>query len=146
MDKGYILADDDWKKDIGYGIFIGVLFVFINLLIPEFRIGVPQAALGLVVLLAPIAEEFAFRGFILGFFNNIFKNFYIANILQAILFSLFHWSAYGMGLQAAFIGAGIFGIIAGYVALKRNSIVPCIVMHGIFNLWIITARMVFIGG
>lgn len=145
MDRGFVLADGDWKEDIVYGVVMGFLFIAINLLIPEFRIGVPQATLGLAVVLAPLAEELAFRSAIQGIVNNNVPHFWAANIIQATAFSLFHWQAYGMGLQAAFVGAGIFGLVAGYVARERDSILPCIVMHSMFNGWIMTAYMVIIG-
>lgn len=140
------MVDGDWKRDILYGAGLGGGFVLLNLLAPEFRIGVPQAALGLAVVLAPLVEEFVFRCFLLGWAGQHVHNFGVANVIQAVAFSLFHWQAYGLALQAAFVGAFVFGLVAGFVAKDRRSIVPVIVMHAIFNFWIVQRGLVMIGG
>jgi len=81
----------------------------------------------LILILGPIAEELLFRGVILNKLNRLLP-FYLANIIQAILFGLFHMNL----VQSSYT---IFiGLVFGYVAYRYHTICASILCHMFFNL------------
>lgn len=80
------------------------------------------------VFLAPIVEEFAFRGMTIHFLKKASLNFYMVNLLQAFFFGIFH-----MNLVQG-IYAGLIGLLLGYLYYKYNSILIPILVHMIINL------------
>ena len=79
------------------------------------------------IILAPICEELIFRGAVMNGFRFGFKDS-TANILAAMMFGIFH----GNLIQGIY--AFLFGMILGYVKLKRNRIGDSILMHLVINL------------
>ncbi len=91
-----------------------------------------------VVILGPIVEEMAFRGFTLILFKKSFKKFWIANLCQALLFGVFH------GNVPQGIYAFIFGLVLGYLAEKYHSVFASILCHITFNfMGSVIATLVF---
>lgn len=84
------------------------------------------------VLMAPISEELIFRGVTLRIAQRAFP-FWIANIIQAILFGAFHMNS----LQGCY--TFIIGLILGYICHKGGSLYHVIFFHFLFNLWGTTA-------
>jgi membrane protease YdiL (CAAX protease family) len=80
----------------------------------------------LMVLIAPIAEELVFRGVILHRANK-HVSFLGANILQGLLFGVYHWNLV-QGIYAA-----ILGFLFGLVYRKFKSIAAPIVLHVFVN-------------
>jgi len=80
------------------------------------------------VVFAPIAEEFLFRGITMRSFRKILP-FWIANILQALLFGIFHMNL----IQGAY--AFLLGLFLGYFCERGGSIYYSILIHFLFNLW-----------
>jgi len=54
----------------------------------------------------------------------------------SVAFALFHWRVYGLALATAFIGAFLFSLITLHLYDSRKSLVPCIVMHSVVNVFI----------
>lgn len=79
-----------------------------------------------VGIVAPIAEEYLFRGVL---FNTLKKRFSLAwtVVIQGFLFGLFHMNL----IQGAY--ATLLGIVYGYVTYKTRSIWPAIIMHIVNN-------------
>lgn len=80
------------------------------------------------VILAPICEEFIFRGLLF----NVIKNklgFHAGVWISAMLFASIHF--YGM---QDLIAVGFFGVVMAYLYRYTNSLIPCIVCHALFNL------------
>lgn len=77
-----------------------------------------------VCIIAPITEEFIFRGVLLRFFSCKGEKFAI--IMSSFLFALIH------GNLPQGIGAFFIGIVFGIIALKTKSIVIPIIGH-VFN-------------
>ncbi|WBW97671.1 CPBP family intramembrane glutamic endopeptidase [Oceanirhabdus sp. W0125-5] len=78
------------------------------------------------VFFAPISEEIFFRGVILrGLLRTYNKK--TAVFVSAILFALFHLNIY------VFIPAVIVGLFIGWTMIKFNSIIPCILIHSLYN-------------
>lgn len=80
------------------------------------------------VILAPIGEELIFRGVTLRT-ARLAVPFWVANILQAVLFGVFHGNVI-QGCYAAFLG-----LFLGYVCERGGSIYYSIFFHFLFNLW-----------
>lgn len=84
------------------------------------------------VLCAPISEELIFRGVTMRIARRAFP-FWFANILQAMLFGIFHMNLV-QGLYAF-----ILGLVLGYICESSNNIYLAILLHFFFNLWGSTA-------
>ena len=82
------------------------------------------------VILAPICEEFIFRGLL----YNTIKNrlgVHAGVWISAIIFTAVHF----YGVQGL-LGVGFFGVVMGYLYRYTNSLLPCILCHALFNLLI----------
>lgn len=84
------------------------------------------------VCLAPIGEELIFRGVTMRLARRAFP-FWAANLIQAVLFGVFHMNMI-QGIYAAALG-----LFLGYVCEKGGSIYFAIIFHFLFNLWGTTA-------
>ncbi|OEY68244.1 CPBP family intramembrane glutamic endopeptidase [Rheinheimera salexigens] len=81
------------------------------------------------VVLAPIAEELLFRGYIFrGFVNESFSD-YTSAFLSTVIFVLFHYYYEFFFLFEIFIISSIIG----FARVKTKSIVPCVVIHSAYN-------------
>jgi uncharacterized protein len=80
----------------------------------------------LTVVVAPIAEELIFRGVILHMANR-YITFAGANLLQAILFGIYH------GNLVQGIYAGLLGLLLGIMYYKYNSVLAPVLLHMIIN-------------
>ena len=87
-------------------------------------------AVGLVivtaVVAAPIAEEFFFRRVLQGWLETRLGDW--AVVVSAVCFGIAHLG-HGLG-WIPLIG---FGLAAGYLARRRGTILPSIVLHALFN-------------
>ena len=118
---------------IGYGIGYELVFGVPDL---DTDIGVDwgsgPVALGLAmastVIIAPIAEELMFRGYLLDSIKKMHGD-WVAVAISAILFGLVHIEPYTVGM------ATIGGLIYGYVRIRTGSLWPSIIGHMIWN-WI----------
>lgn len=79
------------------------------------------------LLLAPIAEEFIFRGLTLRYALKSTKNFWIANIIQAALFGFVHLNL----VQGTY--AFILGMLLGFTRRRYDSLFASIWGHVVFN-------------
>jgi membrane protease YdiL (CAAX protease family) len=80
----------------------------------------------LMTIIAPITEELVFRGMILHM-SNRFLTFWGANILQAMLFGVYHQNII-QGIYAAALG-----LLLGIVYRKFRSIFASIFLHMVIN-------------
>lgn len=80
------------------------------------------------VLLAPFSEELIFRGVTLRQAKKALP-FWAANLLQAILFGMFHMNMI-QGIYAFFLA-----LLLGYICEKSGSIYNSILLHLLFNLF-----------
>lgn len=139
-------------QDAFIPIFLLVAVILINSVFPEFAIGMPPETLSQEgkfltrAVVAPIAEELIFRVLVLGGADLFFGIFSIP--LQAAIFALMHWQVYGLGMQAAFIGAGSIGLMLGFYMWSKKTfwaLVGVMAFHGGFNLWLTIVRNLVIG-
>ena len=80
-------------------------------------------------ILAPLAEEFVFRGAILRTLLDMVskKNHWVAIFISAAVFGLIH------GNKAQFINALLMGLLLGWMYYRTKSLVPGILMHWVNN-------------
>lgn len=79
------------------------------------------------VIMAPIGEEFLCRGVILHYAKKAFGKFWLANILQAVMFGCIH----GNWVQGIY--AFVIGLILGWLVKKYDSLVPAMLLHFVVN-------------
>ena len=79
-----------------------------------------------LVIVAPLAEEFLFRGLIL---NGFLRKYSVTKsiLVSALLFALYHLNPW------QFLGAFVGGIILAWWRIRTGSIVPCIFGHALKN-------------
>ena len=80
-----------------------------------------------IAIVAPIAEELFFRGYVLDAINRKHSD-WTAIIWSAILFGLVHVDPYSVG--AIFIG----GILWGWIRMRTGSLLPSIACHMMWNM------------
>lgn len=86
----------------------------------------PQKFLWFVMAMsASLAEESAFRGFVLTRLNIYLKNWRLTILIASISFSLGHLYQGTAGT----IFAGIYGVLFSFLFLWRKSLAPCMTAH-----------------
>lgn len=96
---------------------------------------------------APVQEEVIFRGLLQGTLQQGFPGlipvarwrFSVAAVVSAVAFALVHLALLTSGASpgtAAFVvvGALILGLLAGQLRWSTESLVPCFVIHALFNI------------
>lgn len=81
------------------------------------------------LILPPIVEETIFRGLILQYLGRAGARFVVANLIQAVLFGIFH-----MNLVQG-IYTSLLGFLLGWLAYRYDSILVPMALHAIFNLF-----------
>lgn len=151
------------KLQLGLGALVGIGFLLLIVSGWGFSLGAPLALdvksevgrFMTIVILAPILEELFFRFLLLTILVNkvpLFKGrFWLSNITQATLFSLFHVTVYGniVDKSALFVSAMLFGLVMGIIAkvsvsgkIYYNQIAG-IIAHAIINFSVIAGSFVF---
>jgi membrane protease YdiL (CAAX protease family) len=133
-------------QSIGWIVVVYVLFLTLSAIWSEIvelpqeqevldQLGVRQSDVALafgavlVVLLAPLVEEFFFRGFFFRALRN-WRGFWPAALATGTVFGLIHWetSAVGVIVPLAVLG---FGLCLLYE--RTGSLYPCIAVHAVNN-------------
>lgn len=81
------------------------------------------------LILPPIVEEVIFRGLILQYLGKAGASFIAANLIQAVLFGIFHMNLV-QGIYTA-----LLGFLLGYLAYRYDSIFAPMILHAIYNLF-----------
>jgi len=91
---------------------------------------VALVAVGLLVtVVAPLAEEFLFRGFMFGALRN-WRGPWVAAVLTGLVFGSIHV----LGTDAEFLPPlMLFGFLLCLIRWRTGSLLPCIVLHAINN-------------
>ena len=115
--------EDDMKKLrelFGYGDPVKVVLIVV-----------------LAVVLAPLAEEFVFRGILYAAFQKTRLGVIGSAILLSALWSVMHWGYSSQNLVALLL----LGLLFAYVVWRTGSLWPAIVGHGANNLVAVMAFM-----
>ena len=81
------------------------------------------------LVLPPLVEELTFRGLTMNLFRRAGAPFWAANILQALLFGIFHMNV----VQGIY--AFLLGILLGYLVKRYNSLLASMTFHAFFNFF-----------
>jgi membrane protease YdiL (CAAX protease family) len=74
----------------------------------------------------PLTEELFFRTAVLGLMLRSGVKPWVAIVLSAFLFGIFHLNVW------QFVGSGLFGLMIGYIYYKTNNILVVMIIH-VFN-------------
>ena len=90
------------------------------------------------VVAAPVAEEFLFRRVLQGWLEGWLDRSYERDEprwggVTAIVLSSLAFAAAHVGQGMAWVPLFFFGLVVGYLARQTGSIVPGIILHGLFN-------------
>jgi len=96
--------------------------VYISSNVTEYLSNLPFYFYVFVFLVAPIDEEILFRGFMVP---------RLGIVLSAVIFGVLHYVSYFSYIEL--IAAFAFGLAAGYIFKKTNSLYPSIVGHMLFD-------------
>lgn len=80
----------------------------------------------LVVLVAPVVEEFAFRGVVASAFRSSW-GMWPAIVASSAVYAFYHLSAW------LFFPTFVLGVALGWLAFTRRSLVPAIALHMLYN-------------
>jgi membrane protease YdiL (CAAX protease family) len=86
----------------------------------------PAAVFVMVAVIAPLLEEFLFRGWMQRTLERRLAP-WSAIAITAAAFGLVHGDLFGLPLRVA------FGVASGYLAWRTRSIWPSVVLHGAYN-------------
>lgn len=164
----FSLVGDALGGDILKGFLVGGAFIVLNQMNSAFSLGAPAALLSLeaaflvaaIVIVAPIVEEFLFRGLLYPFlYNSLGENNWVAMPLTGIIFAVFHFTVYGGFLAlkyspGLFVGAFMFGTVMCYFVQQTHGISRIttletpIVAHAVFNAYLLnqTVHFLAVGG
>ena len=81
------------------------------------------------LILPPLVEEIIFRGLILGYLRKAGACFIVANLIQAVLFGVYHMNLV-QGIYAAALG-----FLLGYLVWRYESLIAPMVVHALFNFF-----------
>ena len=96
----------------------------------EFMLAEPIFSFISVVLVAPIIEEFLFRGFLYSQLRRSFLKDWGAIVVSSLVWTAIHFQ-YEIGILFFLF---LFGIFLGYFRIKYNSLLIPIALHAINNL------------
>ena len=86
----------------------------------------PAAVFVMVAVIAPLLEEFLFRGWMQRSLERR-TSAWTAIAVTAVTFGVVHGDVFGLPLRIA------FGLASGYLAWRTRSIWPSVVLHGAYN-------------
>jgi len=96
----------------------------------EFMLAEPIFSFISVVLVAPIIEEFLFRGFLYSQLRRSFLKDWGAIIVSSLIWTAIHFQ-YEIGILFFLF---LFGLFLGYFRIKYNSLLIPVALHAINNL------------
>ena len=91
------------------------------------------AALAATIVIAPLFEEFLFRGILMYELKSVMRP-WAAIVVQGVLFGAVH----GVLFQSIF--AAVMGIILGVVYHNTKSLKTSVICHGVFNLSVVLTQ------
>lgn len=80
------------------------------------------------LILPPLVEELIFRGLIQKYLERAGMHWILANVVQAVLFGVFHQNLV-QGIYAALLGFAL-----GFVVYRYNTLAASMLMHMFYNL------------
>lgn len=142
----YLKLDHGIIKGIIWGLILGGTILIIKIVGNYLYYGTVNINLNfglnrfiVSVLLVGLSEDILFRGFILQKANEYTK-FWIANVINAILFTLIHYPGWflegNLNMQKLIVQSLyvlIFALLQGYILKKTKSLWACMIVHSFNN-------------
>jgi uncharacterized protein len=129
-----------WNCLITVGVFYIIAFVLVNIfgeqqdefsrILASSRAVVYAVAI-MATFTAPLVEETVYRGLVYSAFYKQFGSV-VAILVATFLFASVHYPQY-CGNYAGLISLTLLSLAITLIRFKTNSILPCIVLHTIFN-------------
>lgn len=145
-----------WKKDLFLGGVVGLVFVYFVFGGISF-FGVPMSISGdgestfftpivqtflAIVIFAPICEEIWRENLRinLDLINPVFKGV-LSMIIAALMFTFFHYAAYGRGQVGSYVFAFVYAMVGAVIAQVggNKSLLRNIIVHMIINASVMAA-------
>ncbi len=136
---------ETWIYITGIALIISLIFIDTN----ETMIGnliISKSGLGKIsygsLVLAPVFEEFLFRGVLLSLSSKVFNKMTTVRI-NAVLFAIWHFGivlSYGFIIQVPLIIilAGVFGYFLAYFQFNHKNLWISIILHSLANIFLAT--------
>jgi len=141
----------NWRKDIGIGLGIGLLFFLSGIMANYFKnhqhlvlpnqmiTGIISASI--LALATGISEEILSRGFVLKRLYQESKNIFTSSFLASILFFFLHVPILFTNVKITgntilfFMGTDmVLSLLISFIYLERKSLLPAILIHALYNL------------
>ena len=90
-----------------------------------------------MAIIPAVCEEFLFRGFLITWLKNLFRNKHIVVFLSALLFSAIHLQFFG------FVPRFLLGLYFGYLFIWTGSLWACVIAHFINNSMTVVVAYLF---
>ncbi len=90
------------------------------------------AVVAFALLVAPLVEEVFFRGYLYAALENALGR-WLAVLLVGLLFGLFHGVQYA-GVPLALAAVTLMGLGTTWVRAYSGSVLPCVVLHVVYNV------------
>jgi hypothetical protein len=91
------------------------------------------------VVLAPLWEELAFRGFLLSALAKSRLGFWPGAVVVNTLWTLLHWGYSAPGIASVFLA----GLLLSWLLWRTNSIWPAVAAHAVANAVAVTITYLF---
>jgi membrane protease YdiL (CAAX protease family) len=123
-----------------YSFLIGIFYFLVEYLIKSFFLtgySFPRLDTYSVIsaiLIAPVAEEIIYRGWIMGYLIDKRTNTFVTIFISSLIFGLIHILNGGFFNTTLLFKSFIFGCVLGTVYLKTKNLLHPILIHFTFNL------------
>lgn len=84
------------------------------------------------LLIAPLAEEVFFRGFLYAALERT-VGAWMSVLLVGLVFGVFHGLQYA-GVPAALLAVTLMGLATTWVRMTTGGLLPCVVLHVVYNV------------
>ncbi len=137
-----------WQGVSGRLILVAILAAFLNriiitLLETQRTCSHNDLEYWLIQFYAPVVEEMAFRGFLVGYLQQRGWNKWLICLVQMVLFWFGHFIAWQQNPVALFTMLPIFGFIAWWLTVRSKNLVPSIIFHYLSTFFIYVIKCVF---
>jgi ABC-2 type transport system permease protein/sodium transport system permease protein len=108
----------------------------VNRLVAQWRELSPVLVLLAIAVVPAVAEEFFFRGYLLGAFRGRLPA-WLAILFTALAFGLFHASVGGLIALERVLSSTMLGLVLGWVCWTTRSVLPGMLLHMLNNGFVV---------
>jgi ABC-2 type transport system permease protein/sodium transport system permease protein len=108
----------------------------VNRLVAQWRELSPVLVFAAIAIVPAVAEEFFFRGYLLGAFRSRLPA-WLAILFTALAFGLFHASVGGLIALERVFSSTALGLVLGWVCWTTRSVLPGMLLHMLNNAFVV---------